>query len=104
MEATMHQAKTSLSKLVERALAGEDVVLTHGKNRKPIARIVPVDAVDQPSTPVLKERPIGLFAAEMGVGSDTDWLEPMSEEDLALWEGPLIAMESHEPHDPGSGR
>jgi len=29
MEATMHEAKTQLSKLVERALAGEEVVLTH---------------------------------------------------------------------------
>jgi antitoxin (DNA-binding transcriptional repressor) of toxin-antitoxin stability system len=31
MEATMHQAKTQLSKLVARALAGEEVILTRGK-------------------------------------------------------------------------
>ncbi len=45
MEATMHEAKTNLTKLVERALAGEDVVLTRGKERKPIARIVVADPI-----------------------------------------------------------
>ena len=88
MEATMHEAKTNLSKLVARALAGEEVVLTNGKTRTPIARIVPIAA---PETPVLKERPIGLFASEMGPESDYDWSEPMSEEELALWEAPIVS-------------
>jgi prevent-host-death family protein len=36
----MHEAKTQLSRLVERALSGEDVVITrHGK---PVVRLVPV--------------------------------------------------------------
>ena len=86
MEATMHEAKTNLSKLVARALAGEEVVLTNGKTRTPIARIVPIAA---PETPVLKERPIGLYADEMGSGPID--LEPMTEEELALWEAPIVS-------------
>jgi prevent-host-death family protein len=87
MEATMHEAKTNLSKLVARARAGEEVILTSGKNRAPIARIVPVAA----EATTLKERPIGLFASEMGPASDYDWSEPMSEEELALWEAPIVS-------------
>jgi prevent-host-death family protein len=40
----MHEAKTHLSRLVERAEAGEDVVIQ--RNGKPVARLVPV--VEEP--------------------------------------------------------
>jgi prevent-host-death family protein len=40
----MHEAKTHLSKLVERAEAGEDVVIQ--RNGKPVARLVAV--VEEP--------------------------------------------------------
>jgi len=36
----MHDAKTKLSQLVERAEAGEDVVIA--RNGKPVARLVPI--------------------------------------------------------------
>ncbi len=36
----MHEAKTKLSQLVERAEAGEDIVIA--RNGKPAARLVPV--------------------------------------------------------------
>lgn len=36
----MHEAKTHLSKLVERAEAGEDVIIQ--RNGKPVVRLVPV--------------------------------------------------------------
>lgn len=42
MQVGMHQAKTQLSQLVERALAGETVVLT--RNGRPVAQIVPYTA------------------------------------------------------------
>ncbi len=86
MRATMHEAKTNLSKLVARARAGEEVILTSGKSHAPIARIVPIAI---PEAPVLKERPIGLYAKEMG--SDPIFLEPMTEEELALWEAPIAS-------------
>jgi prevent-host-death family protein len=39
MLVNMHEAKTQLSRLVERAIAGEDVVI--GKAGRPVARLVP---------------------------------------------------------------
>lgn len=36
----MHEAKTKLSQLVERAEAGEDIVIS--RNGKPVARLIPV--------------------------------------------------------------
>jgi prevent-host-death family protein len=36
----MHEAKTTLSQLVERAEAGEEIVIT--RNGTPVARLVPV--------------------------------------------------------------
>jgi prevent-host-death family protein len=42
----MHEAKTQLSKLVERAEAGEDVVIQ--RNGKAVARLVPV--VEEPQS------------------------------------------------------
>jgi prevent-host-death family protein len=38
----MHEAKTTLSQLVERAEAGEDIVIA--RNGKPVARLVPVSS------------------------------------------------------------
>ena len=38
----MHEAKTKLSQLVQRAEAGEDIVIA--RNGKPVARLVPVAA------------------------------------------------------------
>jgi len=97
MQATMHEAKTNLSKLVALARAGEEVILTSGKTHAPIARIVPIDA---PDAPVLKERPIGFFAGEMGPDSDYDWSAPMSEEELALWEAPIVSTWKNNDGDP----
>ncbi len=45
----MHQAKASLSRLVERALAGEEVVIA--RNGKPLVRLVPVSEEPEPSAP-----------------------------------------------------
>ena len=95
MEATMHEAKTSLSKLVARAKAGEEVILTSGKNRAPVARIVPIAASD---IPVLKERPIGLFKGQFEVPDS--FFDPLSEEELALWEAPIVSTWANNDGDP----
>jgi prevent-host-death family protein len=42
----IHQAKSQLSKLVERALHGEDVIIARAG--KPLVRLVPVQQNDQP--------------------------------------------------------
>jgi prevent-host-death family protein len=71
----MHEAKTSLSKLVERALAGEEVVIA--RNGQPLVRLVPVPKDAKPRIP--------------GRGKGKIWIAPdcfdeMSEEELDLWE------------------
>ncbi len=72
---TVHAAKTNLSKLIESALNGEEVVIARGD--EPVVRLVPVR----------KARfKFGVLAKELG-DSSPDFFEPMSEEDLRLWEG-----------------
>ena len=41
---TIHQAKTNLSRLIEKASAGEEVIIARGS--KPVARLVPVGEVN----------------------------------------------------------
>jgi antitoxin (DNA-binding transcriptional repressor) of toxin-antitoxin stability system len=90
MEATMHQAKTQLSKLVKAAIFGEEVVLTRGQKRIPVARIVPIDSASPlgeiSAAEALKkgERPLGLYKGQFEIGPE--FFEPLPEEELALWE------------------
>ncbi|MBX3169082.1 MAG: type II toxin-antitoxin system Phd/YefM family antitoxin [Candidatus Eremiobacteraeota bacterium] len=71
----VHEAKTHLSKLLEDVKAGEEIVLA--KMGKPYARLVPID---QP-------KPVRLGFLSGSVGDDI--LQPMSDEELADWEGPI---------------
>ena len=72
----MHQAKTSLSRLVERALSGEEVVIA--RNGKPLVKLVPVPQEREPRVP-------GKYKGQIWIAPDC--FDPMSEEELALWEG-----------------
>lgn len=56
--ANIHNAKTNLSKLIEQAEAGEEVVIA--RNGKPVVRLTPVEQVAAPA-----RRPDG-FPAWMG--------------------------------------
>jgi len=90
MEATMHEAKTQLSKLVERALAGEEVILTRGRKRVPAVKLVAVAAETSAgeihNLPALKDgkRPIGLYKGQFDIGPE--FFEPLPDEELSLWE------------------
>ncbi len=75
MQVTIHAAKTNLSKLIDAALSGEEVVIAKGQ--KPVVKIVPVTQATFT---------IGLLK-DKGIGKGPDFLEPMREDDLALWEG-----------------
>ena len=91
MEATMHQAKTQLSKLVKLAIAGEEEILTHGRKRIPAVKLVPVGAAlpagEITSFPAFKDgkRPIGLYKGQFEIGPE--FFDPLPDEELALWEG-----------------
>jgi prevent-host-death family protein len=59
----MHEAKTHLSRLVERVLAGDDIVI--GRAGKPVARLVPYDEGLR-ATP----RPFGLLKGKIWAAPD----------------------------------
>ncbi len=77
MEYTTLQAKTQFSKLLKAAQAGEEVLITSGREKTPVARLLPVERKGG-----IK---IGLMKNLMGP-IQTDLMEPMSEEELRLWE------------------
>jgi prevent-host-death family protein len=68
--ANIHQAKTNLSKLIEQAEAGEEVVIA--RNGKPVVRLT---AVGPEPIPDIPRRPDG-FPAWMGSMRDEIWLAP----------------------------
>ena len=78
-EATMHEAKTNLSRLVERARQGEEVVITSGRGKRPVARIVAYKLARE------KGRRPGLFKGVFTVGPE--FFEPLPEDELRLWNG-----------------
>jgi prevent-host-death family protein len=72
---SIHAAKTNLSKLVERASAGEEVVIARGKT--PVVRLVPVAA----------RTPKREFGAMRGRARTTKaFFAPLPPEELAGWE------------------
>lgn len=76
--ATIFEAKTNLSKLVQRALQGEEVEITAGRDRKPVVRLVPIE-------PVSAARRIGFLEGRGDI--EPEFFEPLPEAELRLWEG-----------------
>jgi prevent-host-death family protein len=70
MMTNMHQAKSQLPRLIERAIAGEEVIIS--KAGKPIARLIPYVKKQQP-------RRLGLLKGKIRIARDFDELP----EDLA---------------------
>ncbi len=73
----MHQAKSSLSRLVERALAGEEVVIA--RNGEPLVHLVPVQKKRKPRVP-------GRLKGQVWIGPDFEFTD---EEITELFEAPL---------------
>jgi prevent-host-death family protein len=65
-EVGMHEAKTHLSQLVERALAGEEIIVT--RRGKPAVRLAPVEAADD------RAALLDCMAGEIEIGEDFDTL------------------------------
>ena len=74
VKVTLGVAKTQLSRLIEAAFSGEDVVIAKGE--KPVVRLVPI-AQGQFKFGVLEPG---------ALGDGPDFLSPMDEEELAAWE------------------
>lgn len=62
MLVNMHEAKTHLSRLVERVVAGEEIVI--GRAGKPVARLVPY--VEEPEI----FHPFGLLKGKVWISDD----------------------------------
>jgi prevent-host-death family protein len=73
---TIHKAKTELSKLIERAEKGEEVVIARGKT--PVVRLVPY----RPQQP---KRGFGSMKGRARIGPE--FWEPLPEDELKLWGG-----------------
>lgn len=73
MEVNIHEAKTHLSRLLERVALGEEVVIA--KAGKPVARLVPVD--EHP-----KRRQLGIAKGDFTVPDDFNDPLPKEIEDL----------------------
>ncbi len=72
---TIHTAKTTLSRLVARVEAGEEIILARGN--VPIAKIVPYQ-------PVAPKRQFGALRGVVSVGPE--FFEPLPDDEMAAWE------------------
>lgn len=69
---SVHEAKTHLSRILERVHAGEEVVIS--KNGKPFAKLCPL-------TPPAKRKP-GLLVGKV----DDAFFDPLPQAELEAWE------------------
>jgi len=72
---SIHQAKTNLSRLIEKASEGQEVIIARGS--KPVARLVPIGEVNG------KRRP-GSLKGKLRVGPE--FFEPLPDSELRGWE------------------
>jgi prevent-host-death family protein len=82
---TVHEAKTHLSKLIERAERGEEVIIARGD--KPAVKIVSLEEKKS-------GRRFGAYKDVLPHFPDSFFFDPLPDDELALWEG-----EGHE-NDP----
>lgn len=78
MTVTMFEAKTRLSELVRKAQAGEEIIITSGREKKPVARLQAASASVVQRTGLLANPPYEF--------PDSFW-DPLPEAELRLWEG-----------------
>ena len=71
---TIHEAKTNLSKLIQKACDGEEVIIARGD--KPVAKIVPI-------APSQKKRVPGGFEGKIWWSEDA--FDPLTDEELREW-------------------
>jgi len=72
---TIHKAKTQLSRLIEKACRGEEIVIARGK--KPVVRLVAIE--DERG-----DRKPGALKGKIHIGPE--FFEPLPPEELEGWE------------------
>jgi prevent-host-death family protein len=76
MNVSVYDAKTNLSRLLDRAAGGEEVIIT--RNGRPVAKLVA-------ATPPRKQRKLGLLKGRIRLGKDFD--APLPDDVLDAFEG-----------------
>jgi len=74
---SVHEAKTHLSRLIEKVLAGEKVVIA--RNREPVVQMIPAQA------PPAKTLRIGAWKGKISLGKR--FFEPLPDDEIHAWEG-----------------
>jgi len=74
----LHAAKTQLSRLVDEAAAGNEIIIARAG--KPVAKLVPLTAA-----PIRQRRVLGRFAGKMKIPYDFD--APLPDDVLDAFEG-----------------
>ena len=72
---TVHQAKTNLSRLIQKASGGEEVIISRGS--KPVARLVPIGDIKGKRVP-------GSLKGKLLVGRE--FFEALPADELSPWE------------------
>lgn len=72
---TIHKAKTQLSRLIEKACRGEEIIIARGK--QPVVRLVAVEGNSGKRTP-------GAWKGKIKIGPE--FFEPLPPEELEGWE------------------
>jgi prevent-host-death family protein len=72
---TIHVAKTTLSQLIARVEAGEEIIIARDKS--PVARLVPIGRVKA-------KRQFGAMRGKASVGAS--FFEPLPDDELRGWE------------------
>ncbi len=71
---TIHKAKTELSRLIEKACRGEEIVIARGK--KPVVRLVAIEDKQGQRKP-------GALRGKLKVGPE--FFDPLPKEELDAW-------------------
>ena len=79
----LYEAKTNLSSLVDRAAAGEEIIIA--KAGRPLARLVPIEKKE-----ALGPRPLGLLKGQVMIGDDFD--DPLPEDIMDAFEGRSLRL------------
>ena len=72
---TIHQAKTNLSRLLQKASRGEEVIISRGST--PVARLVPIGVIKGQRRP-------GSLKGQLTVGPE--FFEQLPADELSVWE------------------
>lgn len=73
---TVHEAKTNLSRLIEEACSGKEVIIARGREKKPVAKIVSLGVAQ-------KKRHPGAFEGK--IWAEPDAFKPLTAEEAKEW-------------------